>query len=125
LYISLEDELLDAIGYDPNSNNVFMRDRKLAVLSFTLREGSLQLSDTSGEFSLLGPELITEICFSELLFKLDYRPKMKFFKLDASLHSITMVDHLHPDSLFPTLIQPKGSSVSIVYMQHRLKLFNY
>ena len=87
----------------------------LAVLSFTLREGSLQLSDTSGEFSFLGPELITELRFSELLFKLDYRPKMKFFKLDASLHSVTMVDHLHPDSLFPTLVQPKGSSVSIVY----------
>ena len=102
---------MDAIGYDPSSNNIFMRDRMLAVISFSLREGSLQLSDTSGEFSFLGPELITEICFSELLFKLDYRPKMKFFKLDTSLHSIIMVDHLHPDSLFPTLVQPKGSLV--------------
>ena len=99
-----------------------MRDRKLAVLSFTLREGSLQLSDTSGEFSLLSPELITEICFSELL---DYRPKIEFFKLDASLHSIVMTDHLHPDSLFPTLVQPKGSSVSTVHMQHRLKLLKF
>jgi len=114
-HILSEDELLDAIGYDPGSNSVFMRDRMLAVMSFSLREGSLQLSDTSGEFSILGPELITEICFSNLLFKLDYRPKMKFFKLDASLHSITMVDHLHPDSLFPTLVQPKGSTVCNVY----------
>lgn len=88
----------------------------LAVMSFSLQEGSLQLSDTSGEFSIFGPELITEICFSDLLFKLDYRPRMKFFKLDTSLHSITMVDHLHPDSLFPTLVQPKGSTVCNVYL---------
>ena len=83
----------------------------LAVLSFSLREGSLQLSDTSGDYSYLGPELIIEMRFSELLFKLDYRPRMKFLKVDTSLHSITVVDHLHPDSLFPILVQPKGSSV--------------
>ena len=97
-----------------------MRDKMLAVLSFSLREGSLQLSDTSGEYSFLGPELITEMRFSELLFKLDYRPRMKFLKLDTSLHSITVVDHLHPDSLFPILVQPKGSSVGSVCLWSQL-----
>jgi len=109
--ISIEDELLDAIGFNPDSNNVFMRDRKLAILSFNLREGSLQLLGTSGDYCSLGPEPITELCFSEVQFGIDYRPRMKYIKLDTSLHSVTMVDHLHPDSLFPTLVQPKGARV--------------
>lgn len=107
-----EDELLDELGYEAESDILFLRDRILLTLSFSLGQGSFQLVTTpSSPTSFLGPKPLVELGFKSLCCAADIRPKLHYASYDISLGSLTVHDHSDQDSLFAVLVQPKGAEV--------------
>ncbi len=112
--LSEEDQLLEELGYEAK-DNLFLRDRIFLTMNFSLVGGSFQLVTTPSSLadSFFGPEPLVEMAFKSLNFSIDLRPRLKYGSCDLSLGSLTVTDHSHSDSLFPILVQPKGSKVRI------------
>lgn len=110
--LSEEDQLLNELGYEAKDNPL-LRDRIFLTLSFSLTGGSFQLvtTPTSLADSFFGPEPLVEMTFKSLCFSADLRPRLKYGSCDLSLGSIMLMDHSHPDTRFPVLIQPKEFKV--------------
>ena len=107
-----EDELLNELGYESQSDGLFFRDRILLTLTFSLGRGSFQLVNAShSQSSFLGPEPLIELGFASLRCAADFRPKLRYASFDLSLGSLMVQDHLDNESLFPVLVQPKGGEV--------------
>ena len=114
-----EDELLHELELDYEArDNILLRDRIFLTLSFSLMGGSLQLVTTppppASEYvtessSFLGPEPLVELQFNSLRFSADLRPRLRYASVDLSLGSLSVEDHSDNDSLFPTLVKPKGA----------------
>ena len=112
-----EDELLHELEHDYEArDNILLRDRIFLTLSFSLSGGSLQLvttttqdsKSTTGFSSFLGPEPLVELCFNSLCFSADLRPRLRYASVDLSLGGLSVEDHSDSESLFPTLVKPKG-----------------
>ena len=106
-----EDELLHELELDYESrDNLLLRDRIFLTLSFSLTGGSFQLVTTSQSTTqtFLGPEPLVELKFQSLGFSADLRPRLRYASVDLSLGSLSVEDHSDGDSLFPTLVKPKG-----------------
>ena len=128
-----EDELLHELEHDYEArDNILLRDRTFLTLSFSLSGGSLQLvttpppsseSKSMAEFSsFLGPEPLVELCFNSLCFSADLRPRLRYASVDLSLGSLSVEDHSDSQSLFPTLVKPKGAE-SRKKSEERAQLF--
>ena len=107
-----EDELLHELELDYESrDNLLLRDRIFLTLSFSLTGGSFQLVTTPQSMteSFLGPEPLIELKFRFLCFSADLRPRLRYASVDLSLGSLSVEDHSDSDSLFPTLVKPKGA----------------
>ena len=106
-----EDELLHELELDYESrDNLLLRDRIFITLSFSLKGGSFQLvtAPRSMSASFLGPEPLVEMKFHTLCFSADLRPRLRYASVDLSLGGLSVEDHSDGDSLFPTLVKPKG-----------------
>ena len=106
-----EDELLHELELDYESrDNLLLRDRIFLTLSFSLVGGSFQLVTTplSMAASFLGPEPLVELKFHSLCFSADLRPRLRYASVDLSLGGLSVEDHSDSESLFPTLVKPKG-----------------
>ena len=128
-----ENELLHELEHDYEArDNILLRDRIFLTLSFSLSGGSLQLvttpppsleSKSMAEFSsFLGPEPLVELCFNSLCFSADLRPRLHYASVDLSLGSLSVEDHSDSESLFPTLVKPKGAE-SRKKSEERAQLF--
>ena len=107
-----EDELLHELELDYESrDNLLLRDRIFLTLSFSLTGGSFQLVTTprSVSESFLGPQPLVELRVRSLCFSADLRPRLRYASVDVSLGSLSVEDHSDSDSLFPTLVKPKGA----------------
>ena len=112
-----EDELLNELGYEAQSDGLFFRDRILLTLTFFLGRGSFQLVNASrSQSSFLGPEPLVELGFASLRCAAEFRPKLRYASFDISLGSLMVQDHVDSESLFPVLVQPKGGKVSFLLM---------
>ena len=113
--LSEEDQLLNELGYEETDNIVF-RDRIFLMLNFFLVGGSFELVTTpppEDPRTCLGPESLVKATFAALSFSVDLRPRLKYCSLDLSLGSLSLMDHSESNCLFPILVEPRNSKVSL------------
>lgn len=127
---SEEDELLHELEHDYETrDSILLRDRIFLTLSFSLSGGSFQLvttapassGSTSDSRSFLGPEPLIELRFDSLCFSTDLRPRLRYASVDLSLGSLSVEDHSDSESLFQTLVKPKGEEKSQMFERQQYR----